>query len=624
MTALDALAGLLLAGVALFGLGLPIAWLLPAPSHSTWVLRIAAAPLYAMALCSGAAAILDRLGMPLHPVMLAIAGTSTWVVAWWRTRERWRLGEAARLAAAPALMVALSGFLWALSLKGFGLYLPNRDFKNHAYFVAQVAWKRSADTSLVLRPSPISSQDVTTFYPLGLHTVLGWVLPTTDYPTVAVTAAAAVLVTSISTPLALIALARFWAPGDSHLGWIAGSVGVLFVGLANGFRIGSVVLLVVAALYAASLAMLWQWVRSPTVPTTLALTLSGVGLLVVHVAEAVGLALVAVACLPAMLKIRTAERPSQRTSVALAVIAAFAVAAAGLMLDQLVPLLGTDLTWDLQSNQEDVVTAVLVSAGQQPGGNGWGRALWVVLALAGFTIAARRRWSAIPVVSFLVPVAIGALCGLRGLPDWLNLLTAPWYGSAARVGVMAMAPVALAGSLALVGVVSAATRPSVRTVAAALALASAAALAVQVVPNRRTDLTAALAGAGDSPRVAQELASLLRPGESVLTFEGDGTANLFAFARVPVTAGFAQDPAMTDPLPPTGEPLEEQLLRLADPAVRSRLTDLGIAYIALGSYRYWGEGPGYLVPRLLEQPELRLALTGTDMVVLKYDAGAQR
>jgi hypothetical protein len=110
----------------------------------------------------------------------------------------------------------------------------------------------------------------------------------------------------------------------------------------------------------------------------------------------------------------------------------------------------------------------------------------------------------------------------------------------------------------------------------------------------------------------------------VLTFDGDGTANLFAFARVPVTAGLDQDRAVADPLPPTGEPLEEQLLRLADPSVRSRLTELGVAYIALGSHRYWGEGPGYLVPHLLEQPQLSLALTGTDLVVLKYEAGVER
>lgn len=618
MTALEVLSGLLLAGVVLYGLGLPIAWLLPVPAHSPWVLRIAVAPLYAIAACFGSAALLGRLGLGLDPRLLVLVIAGAWVVAGWRTRRDWRLGEAIGAAGPPAVMIALSGVTWALSLQGYGLYLPNQDFKNHAYFVAQIAWTGSTDPSLVLRPSPISAPELVDFYPLGLHTALGWVLPNADYPTVAITAAAAVLVTSISMPLALVAMARHWAEGDRVLSWMAGSAGVLFVGLSTGFRIGSVVLLVAAALYAAALAVLWHWVTRPSTWSLLALGLCGLGLLVLHVAEAVGLALVAVITLPIAWRNRPRGALAPGAALALAVLAAIAVAGTLPMLDRLLGLLDTDLAWDLQANLEDPVTALLVAAGQQPAGNGWGRALWAALALAGFTVAARRRWSAFPLLAFVVPLVVGALCGLGGLPAWLDVLTAPWYGSAGRVGLMAMAPVALAGSLALAALVEAGSKPSIRAAALVAAVGCASALAVQVVPARRVDLNHALAGAGDTAQIAGQLADLLLPGESVLTFDGDGTANLFAFARVPVTAGLDQDPAAADPLPPSGLPLEQQLLRLEDPAVRSRLAELGVAYIALGSARYWGEGPAYLLPRLLEQPQLSLALSGSDMVIMRY------
>ena len=70
--------------------------------------------------------------------------------------------------------------------------------------------------------------------------------------------------------------------------------------------------------------------------------------------------------------------------------------------------------------------------------------------------------------------------------------------------------------------------------------------------------------------------------------------------------------------------MSDLLLRLDDPAVRRRLEDLGVAYIAVGTTsRYWGTGSGYAWQQLLAQPEVQLELLGTDMVVLRY-VGAPR
>ena len=44
--------------------------------------------------------------------------------------------------------------------------------------------------------------------------------------------------------------------------------------------------------------------------------------------------------------------------------------------------------------------------------------------------------------------------------------------------------------------------------------------------------------------LARQLVDKLGPGKAVLNLEGDGTANLFAYARVPVLAGLDPDPAV--------------------------------------------------------------------------------
>lgn len=298
MSVPDTVIALLLAGLALYGLGVPLAWLLPAPAESQWVHRIAMGPLYAMVLATVGAWVLGAVGIPLHPLQLVGFLVAAWATAWWRTGDQWHVRQSLRQAAGPGLMVGMAGLVWFLSLVGYGLYLPNRDFKNHAYWVAQVAWTRSSDTTLIFRGSPVSAPNDATFYPLGLHTLLGWALPGPDASSVGITAASAVLVTAVSMPLALVSLARLWDATSPALWIIAGGAGVFILGLTGDFRIGSVVLLVASSLFAAGLATLWLWVRDADLASLIALMLTVVGLFVLHVAEAAGLILVAIACLP--------------------------------------------------------------------------------------------------------------------------------------------------------------------------------------------------------------------------------------------------------------------------------------------------------------------------------------
>ena len=390
MSIWEVTAGFLLAAAALYALGLPTG--LAASSPGPFALGLCGSRLRHFMRSS-----LPQWGLP-HSGLAGVPLSRfswpwwwlVWVAAWLRTGRGWKLRGAVRRRVRPALMVAAIGRCSGGRLStGFGLYLPNQDFKNHAYFVAQVAWTRSADTNLIVRASPISPPETTDFYPLGLHTLLGWALPSSDFSSVAVTAAAAVLVTSISMPLAVIALARAWRRGSDTLWWVAGFVAVLFAALSNGFRIGSVVSLAAAGLYAGALAVLWEWVRRPRIPAAVAVAVCGVGLLVLHVAEAMGLALVAVACLPIAWRARSGQPMGRRGVAALLILGVAGSLTAALMLRRMLGLLDTDLVWDLQPNLEDPVTAAVVAVGQEPGGSGWGRAIWVVLGVLGFAIAAR-------------------------------------------------------------------------------------------------------------------------------------------------------------------------------------------------------------------------------------------
>ncbi|HYO19383.1 MAG TPA: DUF6541 family protein [Dermatophilaceae bacterium] len=619
MSVPDTVIALLLAGLALYGLGVPLAWLLPAPAESQWVHRIAIGPVYAIVLATVGAWSLGAIGIPLHPLQLVGLLMVAWAIAWWRTRDQWHVRTSLRHAAGPGLMVGMAAVVWFLSLVGYGLYLPNRDFKNHAYWVAQVAWTRSSDAALIFRGSPVSAPNDAAFYPLGLHTLLGWALPGTDASSIGITAASAVLVTSVSMPLAVVALARLWDATSPALWIIAGGAGVFILGLTTDFRIGSVVLLVGASLFAAGLATLWMWVRDAELASLVALMLTIAGLFVLHVAEAVGLALVAIACLP--LAIRDSlgspfgRRQAGVAASVMAVLLVVAWASQG-VIRKLFAIPGSGFRWDLQPNTEDPVTAGLVALLQQPSGFVGVTLVWLVLAFMGFWLAGTRGLSRLPLIAFCVPLALGALAGMRFTPAWLNLLTAPWYGTAARVGLMGAAPVLLGAALTL-SVLVARMRGHRRTwIPWLLATVAVCILAVQVVPSRRADLKASLAGAGDTLSLARELAARMAPGETVLNLEGDGTENLFAYARVPVLSGNAPDPSLKGL---GGVNLAESVLELDDPAVAQRMRELGVRYVALGrTSRYWGSGTGYAWQQVLSQPQVRQELMGTDVVVLRY------
>jgi hypothetical protein len=167
-----------------------------------------------------------------------------------------------------------------------------------------------------------------------------------------------------------------------------------------------------------------------------------------------------------------------------------------------------------------------------------------------------------------------------------------------------------------------ASMPLHRGVAGVVSGAMIVALAVQVVPDRRYFLSASLAGAGDTVSIARWLATVVSSGGTVHTFEGDGTANLYAYARVPVTTVLkASDVRKTGGVGVDG--LEDlNLMRLDDPVVAAQLAHLNIEYFAIGTTSiYWSPAEAYSWELLLAQPQLRLAEQGTDMVVLRYVPG---
>ena len=48
-----------------------------------------------------------------------------------------------------------------------------------------------------------------------------------------------------------------------------------------------------------------------------------------------------------------------------------------------------------------------------------------------------------------------------------------------------------------------------------------------------------------------------------------------------------------------------------------------MGYVAIGTTSvYWNEMTGYSLNQILEQPEFKVVLTGTDMVILRYEPGA--
>lgn len=629
-SAVDTILSLLVAALALYGLGLPLAWLLPSPHGSPWAYRIAVAPLYAIVTAAALALLLRSGGVSLQPVYLLAVGVVAWTAAWVVARDRWKVNEW-RAAVVP--LVAMTGapsIVWMISLAGYGLYLPNRDFKNHAYWVAQVSFERSADPTLVLRATPLSAPETDKFYPLGLHTLLGWAAPTSDWNTLGVTAGAAIICTAVSLPLAGVVLARMWVPESQPLWILTGFALAFFPGMTGAFGIGSVTILVAGALYSAGLASLWMWLKSPGVGQTVALAITGAGLLLLHIAEAWGLLLLALVALP-LVGMERISKLSVRTWAVLGITAAVSVIVALATLNPILARL-TDGFTDIQPNDQSVPLAVLRAYSAQPGGNIWLGMIWMVSTLIGLAAAYRRRLSMLPALALLVPMALAVFASTPGVPTVLYTMTAPWYGSTSRVYLMAGPPIALLGCFGLVVLrqhFSERLRGwgNQRDAGAWLVLLPGLALLVAIsasnVPERRGSLAAALAGGGDTPEVAREIAAALQPGETILNFEGDGTANLFAIDRLPVLAGegYYDGPVRGDS---DVEWLASSLMRLDDQPVALALSQLGVRFIAIGTTSlYWNTQIGYDIDRLLHQDELSVFTVGSDVTVLEYEPDVQ-
>lgn len=621
MDVIDTVVSLLIAGVSLYGLGLPLAWLLPAPAGSAWVYRLAVAPLFAMALAYPSALLLTRLGVALAPWQLVMGLVMLWAVALPRIRASRSPNPVTWLSWVPIVTVVVTFTTWILSLVGHGLYLPNRDFKNHAFFVAAAADTRSADASLILRATPLSPPNETSLYPLGLHSLLGWALPSADWNSVGVTAGAAVLTACVSLPLAGIALARKLAPARTSLWVVTGFAFGTASGLVGGFTIGSVVLIAGTALYSAALVTLWDWLDNLDPPRTVALAAAGLGLLVLHIAEAWGLLLVAGTAI-VLLRGRSIIRLSYRTLIPM-LLSGVVVLTAGVSLVQRgIPTLAAG-QWDIEPDDLTVLGTVVRTFGLQPAGELALSAVWAVFALTGVVLVVRERHPAFPVVALAVPMVLAFLASGRSVPEAAAVLTAPWYGSSSRVLLMAGPPIVLLGCVALTHPLAGGADRRQRTrLLPALPLALAASLMIVMaydgISDRRGDLAATLAGAGDTPKIAQQLDEALLPGQTVLNFEGDGTANLYSVSRVPVLAGLTEwDGAISGDKDYAW--LLRSLLRLDDPQVSSALEELGVTFIAVGTTSmFWDPEVGYDIDQMAAQDQLSLFAKGTDMVVFRY------
>jgi len=629
-----------LAGAALFGLGLSIAWLFPAPADSQWVFRIAIAPLMVIAVTTPFALVLDLLGVPLHPMQLVALALVCASAAVRLNRGAVRGAMAASAPpvsvvpgssgwALPAGIVGLAGFSWYLSMRSFGLYLPNRDFKNHAAFVAQIAWNRSADPGLALRASSVV-EPVNASYPLGLHTLLGWVAPSADFDTLGLTAAATVVGCAISLPLGLIALGRMWDGQSRSLWVVAGLASLAFPAATASFGIGAVPMLLATATYGAALASLWFTLTQPTPARVVGLGIAAFGLLFLHIAEAFALGLVAVLGVLTVGRATLARLGPARLA-ALGVLVLGAMAVAFLYLPDL--LVG----WDIEANDKSVAQGLLAMFVLVPGTSPTLAIVWLPVTLAGIWLAVRRGLGLFPLVALAVPMVLGILASVSLVPGWLTILTAPWFGAVGRIHLLAVAPICLFASLALVRALGddrwvgagGGARSGARPIAFALLVAAAALIggtAVPTVASHRSDLAATLAGAGDTPDIARALGDLLVEGQTVLNFEGDGTANLFAASRVPVIAG-SSEPSSDTLLGRDYAIARDGLMSIAHPTVSAALERLKVGYVAIGTTSMYWDSPyfepvGYDLPTLLRQPELTVALTGSDMVVLRYQAGS--
>ena len=441
MGVLHVATSVLIAAAAMYGLGIALAWLLPAPAHSQWVLRIAVAPLLAIALTSPVSWILWLAGVPWHPWMLVAMAAGAWALAWPRIRRSgWTIQDSGHWQW-PVLMLLTGAYLWWLALRDYGLYLPNRDFKNHAYNVAQFALDRGIDPIHTYSAGALATPEVAGLSRIGLHTLLAWALPTAEWNSLGVTAAAALLPSVVSLPLGLIVLARMWRPGSDLMWKLAGMCGVLFPGFTAPFSIGSMSLLFGAALFPAALATLWALWREPSWGRLLAVVVVGAGLAFTHIPEAAGLGLLVVLCMPRVaVRLSGVSGAWPRVLVGGGAIA-LVVLPAVVMFTRF-PYL-SEQRLDIQANDGQAWVGLLYPLVAHPSGPGVLRLLAAVLALLGIWMTFRERLSPAPVVVLGVFAVVSLGASWAAAPAWLRAFAAPWYGSAGRVSLLAGAAVVL-------------------------------------------------------------------------------------------------------------------------------------------------------------------------------------
>jgi hypothetical protein len=285
-------------------------------------------------------------------------------------------------------------------------------------------------------------------------------------------------------------------------------------------------------------------------------------------------------------------------------------------------------SWDVGANVFSVVTAPLTALWALVGGSAPAFLALLVGLLWGAFLAARER-EGLLLAAIGVPLALAVIAGAAQVPDWLRVITAPWFGSVLRTSLMLGGPVAVAVGMAAMWLWHNASRPGpsggitsmLPSLVAACVAFVVVASASGIVADRRTDLWATLAGAGDTPRIARDLSARMKPGQVVLNFEGDGSANLFSAARIPVVSGL-RTPDDVAGSGVDGAELLSSLMRLSDPAVAEMMDDAGVGYIAIGtSSMYWNVQGGYSLAGLVEQEQLTVELVGSDLTVLAYDAG---
>ena len=391
-----------------------------------------------------------------------------------------------------------------------------------------------------------------------------------------------------------------------------GFCAIVLPGLTWPFMYGSVSILAATAVFPAALLTLWSWHRTRSAGNAVAVAVAAAGLYLAHLSEAIALGLIALAMLGRADWARLVRLRGLVLGISLLALGVWSAR----NLSQRHALL-TSLpygSWDL-GEDVDPLAASIASFLVLVRGPTWMALAWLVLFLSGVALALRQGLSGFPLRAFAVVAVLAFLAGSKGLPELVKWPTIPWYGQTARVVLMAGAPMAMYVGLALERAIAwlpsqqrpssshwARAAPAVSLLGAGLLLLSTSA---GVVPGRRLNLEATLAGAGDTARIAEELRGQLKPGETVLGLEGDGTEMLFAYNRVPVFSDVG---------------LSTKLGRLDDPEVAASLQNLKVRYLAIGtSSLHWGPKPGYSIARLLEQPQLSAAFEGTDMVVLRYE-----